>query len=145
MSMFAGAAALATQAGASTGTAVAAGSIAELALGVASYNELQEPSPGHVSVNRLQDVAGLATERVTDARPAKKARGFRVPNEIVIHNVKVSRDQMEQLDALVSDGSDRSKRIKTQSTKPSLLSTSDFIDNLLMDSPHDVATPRGPR
>ena len=111
MSLFVAGSAIAAQAGASAGTAAAAGAAAELGIGLANWNELTEPE-AHVSVNSLHDVAGIASANTSSVRPAKKPRSnYTDPNQIVIRNVKVTRESMDGMESF-SASDQQNKRHK---------------------------------
>ena len=117
MSLFAGAAAVASQSGASAGAALAAGAAAEITVGVASWNELasvRKGIDGHESVNALHDEAHVM-DHPDSTRPAKKVR-FVDPNETTIRNVKITREEMDGYVRTSSDGANR-KRLRGQRDK----------------------------
>ena len=112
MSLFVGASAMAANAGASAATAAAAGAAAELGIGVANWNELTEPE-AHVSVNSLHDVGDIASAHTSSVRPAKKPRSsYTDPNQIVIRNVKVTRETMDGMESFSASDHQQKKRYK---------------------------------
>jgi len=136
MSVFVGAAAAAQAAGASATTAGIVGGAAEAVSTVAMYNEFSEPSEGHVSVNKLHDVAPVASERLSDMRPPKKLRSIPNSDNVLEENVLITLDQMEGMDRAYSSSDSSTKRLKSDHRPtPTLERISEQIDSLLADTP----------
>ena len=151
MSLFAAGTALATQAGVSAGTAMAAGAAAEIIVGTANIEEFRE-SEAHVLVNSLHDAADIASVHTSNLRPAKKPRAtYSDPNEIFVRNVKVTRQSMDGMHALVASDNKRQKfsthvddDLVIPSGQPNNNYNSDELDLLLQDSQPLLEPPEEP-
>ena len=147
MSLFVGASAMAAQAGAIVGTAAAAGAAAELGIGIANWNELTEPE-AHVSVNSLHDAADIASFHTSSVRPAKKPRAtYTDPNEIVIRNVKVTRQSMDGMEAFLASDNNKRQKFDTHVDDDLVIplgqpnQNTNQLDKLLEDSPRPSEDP----